>query len=186
MATGYQIRPISAREYHEMGNAGIIGPDERVELLDGALVAMPPIGPDHAWSVSKIHELFVGRFAGRARFYSQGPLALDAYSEPQPDVMMLARNDEKYRAALPEPSDVLLVVEVAKSSWSYDRGPKLRAYARAGIAEVWIVDLNASRVLRFRAPEGETYRDERVFERTEAISPQAFPSEAIEVDAFLP
>jgi Uma2 family endonuclease len=186
MATDYQVRPISARDYHKMGGAGIIGPDERVELLDGELIAMPPIGPDHAFCVRELTKLFFRRFADCAIIDIQNPVALDAYSEPEPDVMLLAPKSDGYRSALPEPNEVLLIVEVANTSWRYDRGRKLRAYARAGIAELWIVHLATSRVIRFREPDGETYRDERVFERGESIAPQAFPSEAFEVAALLP
>jgi hypothetical protein len=146
MATGYQIRPISAREYHEMGNAGIIGPDERVELLDGALIAMPPIGPDHAYAVRKLHELMLAHVADRAIIFARSPLSLDTHSEPEPDVFLVSLDEDDYRTKLPEPRDVLLVVEVAKSSWAYDRGPKLRAYARAGCCVS--ADLKARRIAR--------------------------------------
>ena len=185
MQADYKIRPISAREYHRMGEHGIIGPEERVELLEGELIAMPPIGPDHAFSVRELTEIFVTTFAGRAIVDVQNPVSLDAYSEPEPDIMLLALREDRYRKAIPEPSDVLLVIEVANSSWPYDRGRKLRAYARTGIAEVWIVHLAASCVLVFRDPIGDAYGYERSFARGQAPSPAAFPSDAIAVDALL-
>ena len=186
MQADYKIRPISAREYHRMGALGIIGPEERVELLQGELIAMPAIGPDHAFSVRELNELFVKTFSGRAIVDVQNPVALDAYSEPEPDVMLLAVREDRYRTAIPEPRDVLLVVEVANSSWRYDRGRKLRAYARTGIAEVWIVHLAAQCVFVFRNPRGDAYEDERSFTRGQSIAPSAFPNDAIAADALLP
>jgi Uma2 family endonuclease len=186
MQADYKIRPISRLEYHRMGELGIIGPEERVELLEGELIAMPPIGPEHAFSVRELTEKFVQKFAGRAIVDVQNPVALDDYSEPEPDVMLLALREDRYRKSTPEPRDVLLVVEVANSSWRYDRGRKLRAYARTGIAEVWIVHLAASCVLVFRDPVGETYLDELSFTRGQAPAPTAFPNDPIAVDAMLP
>jgi Uma2 family endonuclease len=186
MQVDYRIRPISAREYHLMGEQGIIGPDERVELLDGELIAMPPIGPDHSFSVRELTELFVMTFAGRARVDVHSPMALDEYSEPEPDLMLLRLREDRYRTAIPAPSDVLLVIEVANSSWRYDRGRKLRAYARNGIAELWIVHLAASRVIVFRDPKGDGYADERSYARGETLAPSAFPNDPIPVDAILP
>lgn len=186
MQAEYAIRPISAREYHRMGELGIIGPEERVELLEGELIAMPPIGPDHAFSVRELCEIFVTRFAGRAIVDVRNPVALDAYSEPEPDVVLLAPRADRYRAEIPQPSDVLLVVEVANSSWRYDRGRKLRAYARTGIAEVWIVHLATSCVVAFRDPAGDAYGYERSYARGEAPAPFAFPNDPIAVDSLLP
>jgi len=186
MQADYKIRPISAREYHRMGELGIIGPEERVELLEGELIAMPPIGPDHAFSVRELTEKFVKTFAGRAIVDVQNPVALDAYSEPEPDIMLLALRPDRYRTGIPEPSDVLLVIEVANSSWRYDRGRKLRAYARTGIAEVWILHLAAKCLLVFRDPAGETYGYERSFSAGETPAPAAFPNDPIPVESLLP
>lgn len=186
MQAEYRIRPITAREYHLMGEHGILREDERIELLDGELIAMPPIGPDHAFSVRELTEMFVRRFAGRAIVDVQNPLALDEYSEPEPDVMLLAMRPDRYRKGIPEPRDVLLVIEVSNTTWRYDRGRKLRAYARTGIAELWIVHLAGNCVFQFREPSGESYARERSFGRGESLAPAAFPDDAIEVDALLP
>ncbi len=186
MAAEYRIRPITRKEYHRMGELGILRPDERVELLDGELIAMPPIGSDHAFSVRELTETFVLRFAGRAIVDVQNPLALDVYSEPEPDVMLLALRPDRYRESIPESGDVLLVIEVSNTSWRYDRGRKLRAYARAGIAELWIVHLAGECVLQFREPSGETYAQERSYGRGDSLTSAAFPGDAFDVDALLP
>jgi Uma2 family endonuclease len=186
MPTEYRIRPITADDYHRMAGVGIFEPDERVELLDGELIAMPPVGIKHAFAVRRLNAIFQRRFADRAIVDSQSPLALDVYSEPQPDVMLLGPRDDWYGTALPEPADVLLVVEVSESTLRYDRGPKLRAYARAGIAELWIVDLVEGRIERFCEPAGETYARRQLFARGTALAPTAFPADPIEVEALLP
>ncbi|MGH7728441.1 MAG: Uma2 family endonuclease [Vulcanimicrobiaceae bacterium] len=127
-----QLRPITVDEYHKMDEAGVFRPDERVELLDGLLIAVPPMGPEHAYSVRRISDLFVRTFSGRANVDVALPVELSQYSEPQPDFMLLRYREDFYAGRTPEPDDVLLVIEVSKATLSLDRGRKLRAYARAG------------------------------------------------------
>jgi Uma2 family endonuclease len=181
-----RIRPITVAEYHRMGEVGIIGPDERVELLDGELIAMPPIGAPHGYSVGQLDAYFQRRFAGRAWVSVQGPVTLDAVSEPQPDVMLSALPAERYAIAHPTPDEALLVVEVAQSSLPYDRGRKLRAYARRKVREYWIVDLRHEQVDVYREPVGEGYAVHHVARRGDAVAPLAFPEDAVPVDEILP
>lgn len=129
-----QIRPITADEYHAMDRAGVFTPDERVELVDGLLIEVPPMGPDHAYSVRRLIELFTGRFRRRAIVDVQLPLALSRISEPQPDLMLLRYREDFYAGRLPECADVLLVAEVTMTSLAFDSGRKLRAYARPASA----------------------------------------------------
>ncbi len=186
MATEYRTRPISTADYHAMGDAGILRPDERVELLDGQLVSMPPIGDDHAYVVRRLIAILQARFAGRAIIDIQNPLGLDTYSEPQPDAMLLASRADWYRGTQPEPRDVLLVVEVSDSTLRYDRGRKLRAYARVAIREVWIVNLVDARLERYWDPVGEVYAKHHVAAREDLVAPAAFPDHSIAVADLLP
>jgi Uma2 family endonuclease len=169
-----------------MGKIGIIAPDERVELLDGELVAMPPIDPEHAYSVRLLLHRLQERYAGRASLSIQGPVTLDNWSEPQPDAMLNALPEERYATAHPTPEQSLLVVEVAQSSLSYDSGKKLRAYARRGVREYWIVDLVHQRIDVYREPRAERYDVRLTFERGASVAPLAFPDEPIAVDDVLP
>ena len=105
-----------------------------------------------------MNRFLVRRFDGRAFVGVQGPVRLDDLSEPQPDLVLLALPDERYRKAHPTPADVMLLVEVARSSLAYDRGKKLHAYARRGVREYWIVDLVHDRIDVYREPSGERYR----------------------------
>ncbi len=186
MASDYCIRPISVEEYHRMGNAAVFEEDDRFELLDGELIALSPLGKDHCFAVRALNELLTLRFAGRALVDVQNPLTLDRISEPQPDLMLLRRRQDRYRPRLPAAQDVLLVIEVAESSLRYDRGPKLRAYARNGIPEVWVVNLVEGCVEVFRDLCDGAYGTRRMVVRGESLAPQAFPEDLLAVDAFLP
>ncbi|HEY0384135.1 MAG TPA: Uma2 family endonuclease [Candidatus Elarobacter sp.] len=169
-----------------MGEAGIIAPGERVELLDGQLIEMPPGGPPHAYSVRRVTTYFYTRFAGRASVSVQAPMTLDEWSEPEPDVMLSALPEERYAVAHPAPADVLLVVEIAASSLRYDAGKKLRAYARCGVREYWIVDLEHEHVDVYREPRGDRYRKHHRAGRGKPIAPLAFPDDSIDVNDILP
>jgi Uma2 family endonuclease len=184
--TNVRTHPITVAEYYRMGEAGIIKPDERVELLDGELIPMPPIGPEHSYDVGRFMRLLVKRFDGRAFVGVQGPVRLDDTSEPQPDLVLLELPEERYVKAHPTPAQTLLVIEVAQSSLSYDRGRKLRAFARCGVREYWIVDLVHERIEVYREPSGERYRVHLRAVRGESVAPAAFPDDTMAVDDILP
>lgn len=179
------IRPITVAEFHRMGDVGIFAPDERVELLDGRLIAVPPMTPVHAYSVRRVDAVLQRRFAKLALVSVQLPIVLDDWSEPLPDVALIALPEERYLHAHPTPEEVLLLVEVAQSSLRYDAGPKLRAYARRGVREYWIVDLAHRRIDVYRDPQGEGYVVHLTFERGGSVAPLAFPAEPIAVDEVL-
>jgi Uma2 family endonuclease len=149
---------LTVADYHRLGEAGILGEDDRVELLEGQLIDMSPIGPRHALAVDALNELLVGGVAGRAVVRVQNPITLDSGSEPQPDVAVVRRPWSGYPRAHPGPGDILLLIEVADSSLELDLGAKRTIYARAGIGEYWIVDLTTDTVLLHREPDGDGYR----------------------------
>jgi Uma2 family endonuclease len=148
---------LTVTEYHRLGEAGILGEDDRVELLEGQLVNMSPIGPRHALAVDALTELLVSAVAGRARVRVQNPVELNDTTEAYPDLAVVRRPWQGYPHAHPRPGDVLLLVEVADSSLATDRGAKLELYARAGIPEFWIVDLTTNVVHVHRKPVGDRY-----------------------------
>jgi Uma2 family endonuclease len=143
-------------DYHRLGEAGILG-DDRVELLEGQLVDMSPIGPRHALAVDALTELLVVAVAGRAGVRVQNPIVLDDATEPQPDIVLVRRPWRGYPTSHPRPEDIILVIEVADTSRETDLGAKLELYARAGIREFWIVDLTTDGVLVGRNPGGDRY-----------------------------
>jgi Uma2 family endonuclease len=172
-------------QYHQMGEAGILSPDCRVELIDGEIFEMSPIDPWHAGVVNWLNHRFVTGLGGRAVIHVQNPTIVDRRSEPQPDLMLLKPRDDFYRTAHPTPEDALLVVEVAHTSLAHDRRRKLPLYARTGVSEVWIVNRRADAVDVFRGPSPQGYRDQFRCGRGEELAPSAFPDLRLSVDDIL-
>ena len=176
----------SAEDYYRMAEVGILAPDARVELLDGQVIDMLPIGPFHANSVRRLVNFFARLGQGRWLLDMQNPVRLNSLSEPQPDFALLRPSDEEYAHRHPTPADVLLLVEVAESSIRYDRGRKLAAYARAGIQEYWIVNLVDRVVEVYRQPlSSGQYASVERRQGTDTIAPAAFPDAAVTVADLL-
>ena len=185
MGTDLQRRLFTADEYHRMGEAGVLGPDDRVELVAGEVVEMSPIGSPHAACVDRLNVLLqrLGGVQGIVRV--QSPIRLDAHSEPQPDLSMLRHRADFYAAAHPTPEDVLLVVEVADTSLRYDRDVKIPLYARAGIAEAWLVDLASGTVEAFTQPTPQGYQQSRRVGRDAQFMSRVLPAAAFLVSDIL-
>ena len=181
-----QRRRFTVAEYYAMAEAGILTEKDRVELLDGEIVVMAPIGNRHQSSVDGHGEMFTLSLRGRANVRVQGPVRLDDDNEPEPDVMLLRRRDDYYATAHPGPDDVLLLIEVADTTLDFDRNVKLRLYARAGIPEVWIVNLQDRRVETYAEPEGDQYGSIRHYGPGESVAPLSFPDIALEVERVIP
>ena len=179
------IHKYTAEEYHVMGETGILNKNDRVELLDGEIVLMPPIGSSHQESVDEFTELFVTRFSGVARVRVQGPVRLGETGEPEPDVMLLRRRPDSYRSAHRGPGDVLLAVEVSDTTLRYDRNTKVPYYALHGIPEVWLVNLPEDIIEVYREPSGGAYSQVRQARRGETLTPQAFPDAPLPVEELL-
>ena len=161
---------ISVDAFHRMGETGILGPADRVELIDGEIIDMSPIGALHAAIVDILARHF-GRRAGEAVFIRcQNPLRLDDVNELEPDIAILRPRADFYTTGHPGPADVLLVIEVSDTSLAYDLGTKVPLYARHGIPEVWVIDAATRRTRVFRQPTGGRYTDESSVEPYEPLS----------------
>lgn len=178
-------RRFTVDEYHRMGEAGVLTEDDRVELLDGAIVRMSPIGTPHASTVARLNTLLVRRFADRATIWVQNPIVLDRWSEPQPDLCVLAPRVDFYAATHPRPRDVLLGIEVMASSRDYDRTLKLPLYAKAELREVWLVDPETETIAVHRRPALRGYLSSATYGRGQAIRPVAFPRMRVRVNEIL-
>ena len=172
-------------EFARMGEAGVFTEDDRVELIDGEVLEMSPIGPPHAGTVNRLNELLVTRLAGRANVIVQNPIRLDRHTEPQPDLVVARRRKDFYTDRHPEPADVLLVIEVADSSLRYDRTEKAPRYARAGIPETWLVDIQAGTVTVYADPGPEGYARQQVRRRGDRIAAASVPVPGLAVDDIL-
>jgi Uma2 family endonuclease len=178
-------RHFSVTEYYRMAEAGVFTEDDRVELIEGEIVEMNPIGSRHAACVGRLTELLGQLVAGNAIVWVQNPVQVNDYSEPLPDVALLKRRDDFYAQANPQAADVLLIIEVADSSVGYDRGIKIPLYARAGIAEAWLVNLPEETIEIYTGPVREAYNEIRVAKRGESIASKSVPGLMIDVDAVL-
>lgn len=178
-------RRFSVDEYHWMARVGILGADDRVELLDGEIVEMAPIGPEHAGTVSIVGRQFFRRFDDVAATRIQSPIRLGQYGEPEPDLALVRDRAEAYLSMHPQPSDVFLVVEVADTSLASDQRLKVPLYASAGILELWIVDLPHGVVHVYRMPSPEGYHETWTAQHGESIAPLAFPDRPIAVADLL-
>ena len=159
-----------------MGKAGILRPDDRVELIKGVIVEMAPIGSRHAFCVDGLTRTFQRALTDAEGWVrTQHPVSLSDDSEPQPDVVIARPPADQYLQRHPEPGDILLVVEVADSSLVYDRRTKVPLYAAAGIPEYWLIDLVGYRIEVYRDPSGGSFRDVRLLNREDKIAPLAFP-----------
>lgn len=137
-------RRITVADFHRMVDAGVFAPDERVELLEGVLIAMPPPGEPHSWSIQELNRIITRALPDSYRTRPQLPVTLGIYSEPQPDLAIITAEQGARRTEHPEAA--LLVIEVSVSSLRYDRNAKSAVYARAGIPEYWIVDVEGRAV----------------------------------------
>jgi Uma2 family endonuclease len=187
MATALEPRPrrFTVEEYLRMGESGIFAPDERVELIEGEIIQMTPIGPPHAGTVAHLLALLARGAGERAVLWPQNPLHLGDRSMPQPDLVLLKARSTFYTDAHPTEDDVLLLIEVADSSIGYDRLRKLQLYARFGVPEYWIVSLKEGCIEVYRVPADGGYQDFRQYVAGESVAPQAFPDLVIEVGALL-
>jgi Uma2 family endonuclease len=180
MSVELQRRRFTVRDYYAMADAGILTEDDRVELIEGEIVEMAAIGSRHASCVGRLTRLFAS-VGDNAFVWVQNPVRLSDLTEPQPDVALLRPRPDFYAEGHPLPEDVLLVVEVAHSTLGYDRGVKLPLYAAAGVAEVWIVNLDEDLVEVHSDPAGSRYRAGAKARRGDVVRPTLVP--AVELSA---
>lgn len=176
---------ITVHDYHRMGEAGVLAPDARTELIEGEILDMAPIGSRHASVVDRLTRMFVAAIGERAIVRIQGPLRLGDLSEPEPDLALLKPRADFYRDALPTAADVLLLVEVAETTQRLDRRVKVPLYARHGIPEVWVIDLENALVHLHRRPGGGTYADISATDRPAVTPVTALPGVSIDLSGTL-
>ena len=164
-----------------MAETGVLRPDARVELLDGRILDMSPIGPFHGGLVNRLVRVFNKACKGRWLLSVQNPVRLDDHSEPEPDVMLLRLSADDYTSHHPRPDDVCLLIEVSDTTLDLDREEKLPAYGRAGIPEVWIVNLNEETIEVYREPHFTGYGSKTILQAGDHASPAAFPDAAVDV-----
>lgn len=176
-------RHFSVTEYYRMMDAGILSESDRVELIDGEVIEMSPIGSRHAACVDRLNKLFnkLDDVIVRVR----NPIRLDDFSEPQPDITLLRPRPDFYAQGHPMSSDVLIVVEVADSSTDFDRTVKLPLYAESLIPEMWLVNLPDEKIEVFSKPANGIYHSSRESKRSDNTTSEIIPDLTLSVDAVL-
>lgn len=174
--------PLTVDQYHRMIEAGILGEDDRVELLEGVLIEMTPQGRPHARFLSRFTALAVPALGPDYRVRVQLPLTLPPYGEPEPDISIVRREDDE--SLEHHPQAALLVVEVASESLRRDRMVKARVYARHGVPEYWVANVEDQviEVHRDPEPEAERYRSHHVVRRGERVAPRDLPALELSLD----
>ncbi len=185
MSVQMQRRLFTVQEYHLMGDTGILGEDDRVELIEGEIVQMAAIGTRHASCVKRLNRRFSIIPEESAILGVQDPIQLTERTEPQPDLVLLQPRADYYATAHPIASEVLLLVEVSDSTVDFDRDVKVPNYARSGIQEVWLWDLEVNCLEVYRCPTANGYTSIQKFERGEMVAPLAFPEFEVSVDFIL-
>ena len=172
-------------EYYRMAEAGILKPEDRVELIDGEIIEMSPIGNRHLGCVNRATHLFTSLLGKRVVVSIQHPLRLSNYTEPEPDIVLLKPRADYYASKTPTADDALLVIEVADTTLSYDLNVKTPRYATAAVPEVWIVNLRDDLLQVYRDPSAGTYQASLVLRRTESVSPVSFPDLILSAEQLL-
>jgi Uma2 family endonuclease len=177
-------RLITVIEYEQMIRAAVFPEDDRLELIEGELIEMSPIGSAHAGLVTWLTRLFTEQFNERALVYAQNPIRLPR-SEPQPDLALLKLRPDYYTERLPEPRDVLLLIEIADTTVNYDRTVKLQLYAASSIQESWLIDLAQQTIDVCRGPAAGRYKDLQTARVGDSVAPLAFPDTPFPVAKIL-
>lgn len=175
-ATGtMQRHRLTVTEYFRMGELGILAQDARVELINGEIIDMTPINSPHSGTVNHLNALLVLAAGTQAIVSVQNPIILGEYSAPQPDLCLLKPRDDHYKHSHPRACDVLLAVEVADSSLSYDRDTKASLYAQFGIVEMWLIDISGGCLWRFLDVKDQAYNSVSVVDTESAVEPVSLP-----------
>ena len=177
---------VTAQEYLRMGETGVCAPDARLELIEGEIFEMAPIGPPHSGAVITLNRLLILRAGERAAVSVQLPVIVGELSVPQPDFALLKPRRDNYSTAYPQRGDILLAIEVSDTTLRTDLRIKAPLYARAGIPEYWVVDVNESTVHVFREPGIEGYRKTLVAKGEDELAPVELPEVRLRVAEIFP
>lgn len=175
-------RRITVDEYYKMAEVGILKPDERVELIDGEIIQMSPIGIRHRNCVNNLTKILNTLLPNEFIVSTQNPVRLDEDNEPVPDIAIVKANAFQKEFA---PADIVLLIEVADTTYTYDRTVKLSKYAAAGISEIWIVNLIRNVIETFNIPQSDTYAQTKTFDKHDTIQPRQLSSVTVEVARVL-
>lgn len=182
----FTIRKWTVKEYHKLGEMGFFHPEERVELLSGNIITISAKGTANTSATRRTANLLRDILGNQVDVYYKSPIALDDNSEPEPDIALVRIDPFDYATHHPTPSEVYLIIEVADSSLTFDREIKAKAYARSGIADYWVLNVNDRQIHVFREPAENGYQSELILGENGSISPLQFPGINVAIQAMLP
>ncbi len=177
-------RQITVDEYYRMGEVGLIAPDERVELIEGEIIDMAPIGSDHAGLVNRLTRLLAKAVMDKAILSVQNPVRLNNRSEPEPDFAILKFRADDYRKQHPTPADTLLIIEVSNISERFDREIKLPLYSNHGIPEIWIISIEHKTLSIYHSPSGDRYQHEQTSGTPGLVALTALPEVSVDLNSL--
>jgi Uma2 family endonuclease len=180
------LRLLTTSEYEQMIAAGIFSEDDHVELLEGVIVEMSPKGMKHAASTDRAARYFIRLLGERVIVRNQNPIRLNGYSEPEPDLVLAKLEKFEYSNRHPHPEDIYLVLEVSDTTLAYDRHPKGLSYAKAGIVQYLILNVNEMEIEDYREPSLDGYRRKQTYKGGQAFNLVAFPEVTVKVGDLLP
>jgi Uma2 family endonuclease len=182
----FTLRKWTVEEYHKLGEIGFFNPEERVELIEGNIIQMSAKGTAHTSATRRTANALRDLLGNRVDVYYKSPIALDDNSEPEPDITLVIIDPLDYATHHPTPSEIYLIIEVADSSLTYDREVKAKIYARSGIADYWVLNVNDRQLHVFREPAENGYQSELILGENGSISPLHFPAVNIAIPEMLP
>lgn len=182
----FTIRKWTVKEYHKLGELGFFHPEERVELISGNIITISAKGTANTSATRRTANVLRDILGNQVDVYNKSPIALDDNSEPEPDIALVRIDPFDYATHHPTPSEVYLIIEVADSSLTFDREIKAKAYARSGIADYWVLNVNDRQLHVFREPAENGYQSELILGENGSISPLQFPTVNIAIQAMLP
>ncbi|ACB50754.1 unknown [Crocosphaera subtropica ATCC 51142] len=184
--TPQQLRLWTVKEYHYLTKIGVLHPTEKLELLEGQIVRMAAKGTSHTVATRRTAKLLENLLNNQAAIYTQDPITLNDYSEPEPDIIVVIPDSLDYFEHHPKPSDIHLIIEVADSSLEYDLTIKSEAYAKSNIKEYWVLDVNERQLHIFRQPTSEGYKNCFILTEEEEINLSHFSQIRLSIQAMLP
>ncbi len=176
-----QRHRITVHDYHRMAEIGVLAPDARVELIEGEIIDMAPIGKAHQSIVDQLNRMLVRAVGDEAIVRVQGSIRLSQWSEPEPDVVLLAPRSDFYRGELASGADTLLVIEVSDTTLRYDRDVKVPLYARHGVPEVWVMDVQNDALLVYGALRDGKYDRQVALERPASVPLPQLPGVTLDL-----
>jgi Uma2 family endonuclease len=181
-----KLRQITVEEYDLMIQTGVFDENDQVELLNGAIVEKMPKGTKHSAATDRATRIFYRTFEETVVIRNQNPIWLDELSEPEPDIVLAKARDDDYEDSHPTPAEIYLILEVSDSTLDYDRNTKGEAYARAGISQYLVLNVQEKVLEDYREPSADGFQSKQTYHAGQQFNLVAFPEASLSVDEFLP